>query len=742
MTKNNSESAKPYPIAHTQPPSRRLDTLITLLGLLGLALFLVFYDRAFPTAAIDLELSRAEIKQHAQDYLEAQGHEIEDYKSALTFTGDSWASIYLQLALGIPETNRLIRETQVPVWYWRARWFQPLQKEEFRIYLAPDGQVVALTHTLLEDAPGASFSQEEARALAQNYLRQDRGWDLEDWEEISASSEDRPGGRTDHNFEWKRRDWDVGESELRLAATVQGDEVGRYNYWLKVPEAFQREFAQQRSVAQFINGLSFDLSFGLFGLILLLAFWKARWQIPKSLSAALGPALAVSTIVVLANLNELPLTKAWYNTTQEYALFWLNRVYSIIFAAAFNGAFVFVLWYLGQWMGKRVWPQQDRILPRRGERWRLLARSGWRGLMLGLMMAGYVVLFYLVTTQFLGGWTPMSPDYSSAYATPLPFLGALKTGLLPAMWEELMFRLLGISAVLWLTRSFTRLPEPACRFLALLVPGALWGFAHLSYIRDPFYLRGIELTLAAVLLEGLFFLRFDLTTTIVAHFVYNAGLGALPLLRSGEPYFVASGLVVIAAMLTPMIPNAVREIRRKLRGERREIVAPWIRSGDRADLEALATLPIAGLDWGALLDDPQAVVLCLQAGREIAGAAAGRIVNEAGTESHVLAVYVAPPWRRRYWGSELVEVLRTRLQERGAESVQAEMSIDDKVGTRFVTSQGWKPAVVIFDWPPEAPSLPSWRNVSRWIGRTVRKARTQAVEPDTEQREPEERNER
>jgi GNAT superfamily N-acetyltransferase len=205
---------------------------------------------------------------------------------------------------------------------------------------------------------------------------------------------------------------------------------------------------------------------------------------------------------------------------------------------------------------------------------------------------------------------------------------------------------------------------------------------------------------------------------------------------------VASGLVVIASMLTPMIPNAVQEIRRKLRGERRDVVAPWIRPGEPADLEALMALPIAGPDWGALLDDPRAVVLCLQAGREIVGAAAGRIVNEAGAESHVLAVYVAPRWRRRYWGSELVEVLHTRLQERGAESVQARMSVDDKVGTRFVTSQGWKPAVVIFDWPPEAPSLPSWRDVSRRIGRTVRKARAQAVEVDTEQREPEERNER
>ena len=354
MTEKNSESTKSGSVAHAQPSSRRLDLLITLLGLLGLALFLVFYDRAFPTAAIDLELSRTEIEQRAQDYLEAQGYEIEGYESALTFTGDSWASIYLQLTLGIPETNRLVRETQVPVWYWRARWFRPLQKEEFRVYLAPDGQVIALIHTLLEDAPGASLSQEEARTLAQDYLRQDRGWDLEDWEEISVSSEDRPGGRTDHTFEWKRRDWDVGESELRLVVTVQGDEVGRYDYWLKVPEAFQREFAQQRSVAQFINGLSFYMSFALFGLILFLAFWRARWQLSGSFYGALGPALAVSAIVVLANLNELPLARAWYDTTQEYALFWLNRVYAIIFTTAFNGVFVFMLWYLGRWMGKRV----------------------------------------------------------------------------------------------------------------------------------------------------------------------------------------------------------------------------------------------------------------------------------------------------------------------------------------------------------------------------------------------------
>ena len=690
--------------------SHRLERVITLLGLLGLALFLSFYDRAFPTAAIDLDLSGAQITRRARLYLEARAFDVAGYRSALTFTGDSWASYYLQRTLGIPQTNRLIRRTQVPIWYWRARWFRPLQKEEFQVYLAPDGQVVALSHTLLEDAPGASLSQDQARSLARQYLARDRGWDLEDWQEVSASGEDRPGGRTDHVFEWKRRDWDVGRSELRLSVTVQGDGVGHYRYWLKVPEAFQRDFARQRNVAGFISGWSFNAGVVLVGLTLLLALWKARWRLPASFSRAVGPALAVGLVALLAGVNELPLAKAWYGTTENYSLFWLRQVAFRAARALFNGLGVLLLWYVGQWLSKQVWPRQDRILSRRGDRWRLLARSGWRGLMLGLMMAGYVVIFYLVATRLLGSWTPMAPDYTYAYATPLPFLGALETGLLPAMLEELTFRLLGISAVLWLTRTFTRLPDAACRFLALVVPGALWGFAHLGYVRDPLYLRGVELTLAAVLLEGVFFLRFDLATTIVAHFAFNAGLGALPLLRSGEPGFVASGVVVILAMLAPVIPGVVVAVRRRLRGRPRDVARPRVRPAGAEDLPALAALPVERLDWAALLRDPETVVLCLQAGEGVAGVAAGQIAADA--QARVLALYVAPAWRRRYWGSELLHVLRDRLQERGAGTIRLEANVDHKACMHFLAAQGWRHAQVTFEWPPQPPTIPGWRDLS------------------------------
>ena len=703
--------------------SQRLELLITVLGLLSLVFFLIFYDRAFPSAALDLSLSRTEIKQRAQTYLQERGYDLDDYKSAVTFADSYWPSIYLQRTLGIPEANRLIEEDKLPIWYWRARWFRPLQKEGFRAYLAPDGRVVGLSHTLLESEPGASLPQDEARTLAETYLSEERGWDLDDWEEVSASSNERPGERIDHNFSWKRGDWDVGESQLRLSVTVQGDEIGHYDYWLKVPEEFKRHFSERRSVAGFVTTLSIVMSCILLGLIPILALWRSRWQVPLSLKRALWPALAVAVVTALAELNELPLAKAWYGTTEDYWLFWFYQVAIVAFRAIFCGGAVFGIWMLGHWLSQRVWPRRDRILARRGDRWRHLARSGWRGLMLGMMSGGYAVLFYLVATQMLGGWTPMTPDYTSAYATPLPFLGALETGLIPAMTEELWFRLLLISGVLWLTRTFTSWPEAACRILAVVVPGALWGFAHTSYVCDPFYLRGIELTLAGVLFEGLFFLRFDLTTTIVAHFAYNAGLGALPLLRSGEPYFVASGAVVLLAMLAPTVPYLFQELRRYLRGEPREFIRPRIRVLEASDRERLEAISIDGLDWAGLLKDPGAVVLGLEADDDIVGVASGRLSAE--DEADVLALYVDPAWRRRYWGSELLDELSGRLQERGAETVHTRVDVDDERAVYFMTSQPWRQVRIIFDWPSEPPTLPDWHTLLEKLG--LKRQREQAM---------------
>ena len=682
--------------------SRWLEIGITILGFIGLGVFLLFYGRVFPSAAIDLNLSRDEIHQRAESYLQAEGYDVQGYKSAVGFDQDQWGSYYLQHTLGVQESNRLIRVDGLPIWYWHARWFRPSQKEEFSVFLQPDGEIIGFSRSIPEEMPGAAISQDLAHALALDYLTQDRGWPVVEWEQVVASSEERPNGRTDHHFEWRRRDFDVGSSELRLMVDVQGDRVHRYDFWLKVPEAFQRDFLEQRNRASFVNSLSFTIGFFGFAVAALGAYLIAVWRGVTSWRTGLLPALAVGLVSVLAGLNELNLYQISYPTTEDYALFWLERLINLAIWAGYNVALVLILWAGGQQLSKRVWRRQNKILARSEERWITLARSGWRGLMVGGMMAGYLVLFYLVATRLFGGWTPLDSPDTGLFATPLPFLAPLKIGLLPAMDEELVYRLVGISLILALTRR---------RWLALLVPGMLWGFAHLSYVRDPFYLRGIELAIAGVFLLGLVFLRFDLITTIVAHFAYNAGLTALPLLRSGESYFVFSGLIVIAAMLIPVVPGALVGLRLRLRGKDQETISPHIRPATPSDVMGLTSLPVAARDWAALLDDPAAGLYCLVTNEEMVGVAAGRHNCEGIGE--ITVVFVAPPWRRKYWGSALVDALCTHLKEQGTHSVQTSVEAGDKVAEAFWASQGWQPHIKMYSHSLLPPVHHHWRDLLR-----------------------------
>jgi len=237
--------------------SRRFDVLLTLLGVLGIVLFLTLYNEAFPDATIDLALSRDQIAQRANDYLKSQGYDVSNYESVVDFSQSWWASVYLQRTLGVAETNRVVKAERLPIWTWNARWFKPQQQEEFSLELMPDGEVIGFSHTIAETEPGAALEPEAARTIAEKYLTADRQLNLNDLEETSASSQQQPGGRIDQRFEWKRRNFTVGGADgagdLRRSIVVQGGRVGSYAYWLRVPEAFERDFAAQRNIAGYIN---------------------------------------------------------------------------------------------------------------------------------------------------------------------------------------------------------------------------------------------------------------------------------------------------------------------------------------------------------------------------------------------------------------------------------------------------------------------------------------------------------
>jgi len=681
-----------------------------VLGVTGAITFFNLYDRAMPSASVDVTISRSQAEEIATDYLARFGYAPQDYKFALSFSGDSSPLYYLQRTLGVEESNRRMAEEGWPLFYWNARWFKPLEKEEFYVYLKPDGEFMGLYHVIKEDALGAQVSQEEAgSSIAADFLTQYAGWDASKWEQVEASSEARPGGRVDHTFAWKSRSFSAGEAELRYTVTVQGDKVGGVNYWIKVPEAFTREYASERNIAGFINSIAYFL--GLLGFLSVAGISVVI--IRPDARSALWPALLVGGISLAAYINFIPLYPLSYGTTQDYTLFWLTGILGALVSSAFYFILILVAWVGGQALSKLVWQRRDRIVARGPEHWLNFSRSAWRGLMFGGMQMGYVVLFYLFTSKYLGWWSPVTAEYSNLFATPFPFLYAFDLGLSAALTEELLFRLIGIAFFLWIFRKRQT-------WLALLIPGVLWAFAHSSYVVYPIYARGVELTIAALFL-GFVFLKFDLLTTMMSHFTYNMMVVGVILLRSNEAYYRMSGWVVVLTLTLPLLPGLFWASQRLLGKERSLPVALTVSPASASDVEQLSALPVKA-DWESLLTQSNRTTLCLRAEGELLGFVTG-FVNEGGSAT-LDGVFVVPKWRRQYWGSTQVDALREHFESQGVSDVRAVLLTKEKQPAAFLRNIFWRPRAQILT-PADVPTFSStlkkgWQNLREGLKKSAK----------------------
>ena len=308
---------------------------------------------------------------------------------------------------------------------------------------------------------------------------------------------------------------------------------------------------------------------------------------------------------------------------------------------------------------------------------------------------GYVVLFYLFTSKFLGWWSPVTAEYSNLFATPFPFLYAFDIGLSAALTEELLFRLIGIAFFFWIFRKKQT-------WLALLIPGVLWAFAHSSYVVYPIYARGVELTIAALFL-GFVFLKFDLLTTMMSHFTYNMMIVGVILLRSNEAYYRMSGWVVALTLALPLLPGLFWTLQRLLGKERSLPVVLTVSPAADNDVQQLSAFPIKA-DWKSLLAQSNRATLCLRAEDELLGFATG-FINEGGYVT-LDGVYIKPEWRRQYWGSTLIDALREHFENQGVSDVRAVLLKKEKRPAAFLRNTFWRSRAQILT-PGEFPTFGS-----------------------------------
>ncbi len=690
------------------PPSRKGSLIfhiaLAVLGAAGLVSFLLLYDRVSPMASVDFKVSREEASQIGERYLEGRGYDLEGYQRTIVFDTDTRPSYFLERTLGMAKANELMRGA-VPLRFWYARWFRPLEKEEYRVLVEPNGKVLAFRHLLDEDAPGANLTQEEARTIAADFLVSEEAMRLDEYE-LQAPSSEKKTNRTDHAFTWQKKGFDAAGAKLRLQVSVFGEEIGEYNRaYLKVPEDFNRSFSKERSRARALTNASFGFDLILVICSALVIVWAYKYRALRVKATLVVGALIVC-LGFANSLNYLPIIKSSYPTSQAMGTYLFNRCFRYLQTGLYFLYALVVGGIAGLAVAMEVWGRRRVVLAKHQDGWMSLAASSGRGILLGFFGLGYVLVFYF-TAKSLGAWTPLRTPYTNLLGTKVPFLSPLLEGVAPAVAEETLFRLFAISLLLMVTK---------CKAIALLLPAIAWGFGHSSYVTSPVHLRGIELSIVG-LYYGYIFLKFDLFTLIVAHYSYNAVVSGLPLIRSDNPYFFLTGVAVVSLPALLIIPGAYRAL---LGARRKPGKAPLeIAECTSADLEAHvdfwhalaghrskapteipAVLESLRLELRSATQSQQAVVLVAKMDETIVGYIQGRIEDRqdaagAGKTGLVLDIFVLEGHRRQGVGSTLFEHLSAWMRCHGPQSIVLEIDMKDTKAKPFWLTQGFTPSAEI-----------------------------------------------
>ncbi len=521
----------------------KFDLLLLILGIGGLLAFVTLHQAAFPSASLEVEVSKEQAQEIADKFVLEQGLlDPSEYQTSIILDEYTDPFIYVQYFEGVEGLENFNKEI-FPLWTWHIRYFKPHEIKELSVFVdVSSGQVSSYAALLPEDEAGDDLSREQAQSLAEDFAKETVAG-FESYKLVTASTE-KQANRTDHLFEWDKEGYQFHDADLRVSVSIAGDKISFYTQTLVIPENFLRDIDAEAATGNILV-LVFQIASMIFLALAVIVLFRSykKGNLDWRFGLVFGIVAVVAEIILVVNL--LPTFNMSYPTNIDPSSFYLTAILISILGGLLTLGSVLVVASSGKVVSTEAFGDKAPILSNFVKRKILggeLVRSSLRGYLIAFAFLGYQAIFYVIARSFLPVYIPASPEVNS-FGTILPFLAAIPVGILTGLSEEFEFRFFSLSFLKRYVKS---------TLVALLIPAIIWGFLHSNYPIFPIYLRGVELTIAGVLF-GLLFMRFNIETLIIAHFVFNSLLGIIPLLKSKVPVDYISGILIIAAVLVPLV---------------------------------------------------------------------------------------------------------------------------------------------------------------------------------------------
>jgi len=254
------------------------------------------------------------------------------HATAMVYTPNPETNEFLRRRMSLADIDK-IYEQRIPGALWQVRYFRNADPEEFSIILKPDGAVHSFHHTLAEAAKGPTVTKEEAIAIAEKYLREQKQIDLSHWKLVDSTSVKRPN-RTDHFLTWQQiepldpRNAGAKDSTdhayTRMDLHILGDEPANYRTYIKIPEDFTRTQEEDTLGSILFVVAKFALGLALVVVVIVYFFKRLRSNpiiVPWKRMVGWGLAGLVAFIVFFMIGKGLPALLMEYKTAVTLRMF-------------------------------------------------------------------------------------------------------------------------------------------------------------------------------------------------------------------------------------------------------------------------------------------------------------------------------------------------------------------------------------------------------------------------------------
>ena len=484
--------------------------------------------------------SKEQAKVAAKEFLQSQNYNVSDHKSVV-YSSQRFSRMdtkYILENADIRRVNKLYSQESKGA-RWGVRFYKPLQKEEFSVYVDPrDLSIVSFARTIDEDAIGANLPKDSALVLAEDFaLTQNINVKELDLKDASANKRDN---RTDFSFVWEAREGDeknIAELKYRVTVDIQGDQVSTFSTNIKLPEIWERERDKQ-TIFQTILLIMKILLIGFFFVFAIIRFVKEAklghilWKKPLLVAGAIA---LINLAVHFLNFN---ITKRVYVTSIEPQLFNITIIISLLLSSIL--LFVFITLALS--FLSALYPNVLNTLSK------VYRKSLGRDTLLILLinmfgMIGINKIVAILQSRFSVHLLGSSLSLPEHIDSKLPALSAIDGGLTASL---LTATLLGV--LIFMFKDYIKKPI----FLLPLALVTLIAFLPSNvFTLGEALLAGSRMLLLGLWSLGMvvFFMRNNWLTYILIPFTTLVMLNISELFKQQNPFFTSNGLGLVCILL-------------------------------------------------------------------------------------------------------------------------------------------------------------------------------------------------